>query len=68
VIAAADAVGILSYSAFGLWWLLLPRSVIRFYAWFHKGQGRAPTVGGVRLAGALWCIIVVTVSLMQLGR
>ena len=25
---------------FGLWFLVFPMSVIRFYTWFHKGSGR----------------------------
>lgn len=23
---------------FALWWVFLPRTVIRFYTWFHKGR------------------------------
>jgi hypothetical protein len=53
--------------AFGLWFVLLPRSVIRFYTWFHGGSVKLPPPSGVRLAGGIWCLfIVVLVALIEM--
>ena len=55
----------LSFAAalsFGLWWLIAPRSVIVFHTWFHRRTVRAPKPIGVRVAGALWLVLVLVVA------
>jgi succinate-acetate transporter protein len=51
-VRASDVVGFTAFAGFGLWWILFPTSVIRLYAWFHRGKARLPGPRGVRLAGA----------------
>jgi len=36
--ALTDYIGVSLFLAFGLWWLLFPKSVISFYNWFHRGR------------------------------
>jgi hypothetical protein len=59
---AINVVALVPFWLFGLWWLLLPQTVIRFYAWFHglhgiprdvmlKRMGRPLTI---RMIGAAW--------------
>jgi len=53
------------FVAFGLWFIFFPASVIRFYTWFHGGKVEIP--GGtpaVRLAGACWVVLVVTIFII----
>jgi hypothetical protein len=50
------------FSSFGLWWLIAPVSVIRFYNWFHGGLSRQPKTMGVRIAGLGWIILVLTIT------
>lgn len=53
---------------FGIWLLVFPRSVIRFYGWFHRGTVRMPAAFGVRLSGALWITLVSAVLITFLVR
>jgi hypothetical protein len=55
--SASDAIGSAAVLSFGLWWLVFPGSVIRFYALFDRGHVTLPRSRGVRLAGALWLAI-----------
>jgi succinate-acetate transporter protein len=57
-----DVVGLIAFLSFGLWWVFFPGSVISFYKWFHRGKGTLPSLLGVRLAGALWILLVVAVA------
>ena len=63
-----DILGFLFFTAFGLWWLLIPNSVIRFYNWFHGGKIRMPGPIGVRVVGALWVALVVVVFAVSRQR
>ena len=64
-----DTVGWIASMGFGLWWVAFPRSVIRFYSWFHRGRTSMPSrPSGVRLAGALWVTLVVVVWWFQAFR
>ena len=47
--------------SFGLWWVIFPVSVIRFYTWFHGGKVKMPKPSGVRIAGAVWLLILTLV-------
>ncbi|MEY2408095.1 MAG: hypothetical protein QOF48_765 [Verrucomicrobiota bacterium] len=65
------AIGIPSFLAlpiaFGLWCVLFPHSVIRFYTWFHRGRVKMPEPFGVRLAGEIWVsFIMIIVALTAL--
>jgi hypothetical protein len=37
-VKSSDYAGIAMFGGFGLWWVLFPKSVIRFYTWFHRGR------------------------------
>jgi hypothetical protein len=53
--------------AFGLWLILAPRSVIWFYGSFLGGRMDRATPFGVRMAGAIWLLlIVVLIALIEL--
>jgi succinate-acetate transporter protein len=56
-----DILGFSACASFGLWWVFFPRSVIVFYTWFHRGRTKIPNELGIRLAGALWEIVVLAV-------
>lgn len=56
------------FLSFGLWWLVAPVSVIRFYNWFHGGLARQPKPTGVRLLGLLWLVVVVSVFMFGTRR
>ena len=64
----SDYFGFCVFAGFGVWWLLFPNSVIRFYRWFHRGQVKLPAPFGVRLAGALWIALMSAVMLMELAK
>ncbi len=53
---------------FGIWLLLFPRSVVRFYSWFHRGAVKMPQTFGVRLSGAFWIVLVSIVMLTVIGK
>jgi succinate-acetate transporter protein len=61
-----DMIGGIAFASFGLWWLLFPRSVLRFYGAFHRGQIELPKPLGVRLAGGLWLILLSAFLLSRL--
>jgi hypothetical protein len=44
--------------SFGLWLLLLPRSVISFYTRLYGGRAKMPGTVGVRLSGAVWVAVM----------
>ena len=54
----SDYFGLAMTLGFGLWLVVLPKSVIGFYTWFHRGRVKMPGTIGVRLAGALWIVLV----------
>jgi hypothetical protein len=56
-----DVLGFGAAALFGIWWVLLPESVLRFYRWFHRGKAKLPGPGGVRLSGAVWLLVVAAV-------
>ena len=61
----ADYIGLGLVFGFGFWFLLLPKTVIRFYMWFLKGRVQMPGTFGVRLSGALWIILVSMVMIFS---
>ena len=65
---ANDAIGSAVVLSFGLWWVVSPESVIRFYTWFHRGRAALPGARRVRIAGTLWLAIAGAVLWSVLGR
>jgi succinate-acetate transporter protein len=61
-----DYIGLTVFVGFGLWWVLFPNSVIRFYGWFHRGKVSMPRQSAVRMLGALWIAFVLGVTLYAL--
>jgi hypothetical protein len=70
--AMSDLLGAAAFSSFGLWWVIAPNSVIRFYSWFLAAaikrvpRGWPPRPTAIRVAGALWMILVVTTTFFTL--
>lgn len=62
----ADCLGFGFLFGFGFWWLVFPRSVIALYAWFHRDGVGMPKPIGIRIAGALWIVLVLAVLLAYL--
>ena len=62
----SDVILAIAFASFGLWWLLFPRSVLRFYGAFHRGRVALPKPTGIRLAGGLWVALVGAVVLSRL--
>src|SRR5439155_15787317 len=58
----SDYIGFGIFLGWGLWWLVFPNSAIRFYTRFHSGKVRLPRPLGVRLAGALWIVLVIMLA------
>jgi len=69
----SDYVGMTFFLIFGGWWLFVPRSVVRFYSWFHgeklkeKWGRNPPSTFVVRLVGLLWITLVLAVWVLR-GR
>ena len=65
----SDIVGFVLFSSFGLWWIIAPQSVIRFYTWFHRGKlSPMPTPTVIRIIGLLVVVLVVCITLFQAPR
>jgi succinate-acetate transporter protein len=65
----SDIFGCALFSSFGLWLILAPQSVIRFYKWFHRNKLLPmPTMKVLRILGLFWIILVVIVWLLQARR
>ena len=54
--------------SFGLWWVIFPVSVIRFYTWFHGGKVKMPKASGVRISGAVWLLVITMVFIFGGNR
>ena len=61
----SDYIGLGVFVGFGLWWVLLPNSVVRFYTWFHRGRIRLPRPSLVRLVGGLWIALVLAITIFS---
>lgn len=53
---------------FGLWWVIFPQTVIRFYTWFHKGRAKMPQPPVIRVIGAAWVVLVSVITLTTQKR
>jgi len=58
-----DYIGLAVFGSFGLWWLLFPNSVIRFYTWFHGGRVSLPRQVAIRVLGGLWIALVLAITM-----
>jgi hypothetical protein len=58
-----DYVGVIVFGGFGLWWLLFPNNVIKFYTWFHRGRVSFPPQLVIRIIGGLWTALVVALAI-----
>lgn len=65
-LAVSDTWGFGLVMSFGMWWVVLPSSVIRFYTWFHRGKVSMPRPGAVRCIGGLWILLVLVVYWVKL--
>jgi len=57
----SDLIGFMACGLLGVWWLLLPRTVIRFYEWFSRGRASMGKPGQVRIAGLFWLALLLVV-------
>jgi hypothetical protein len=64
----SDYIALIVFGTFGFWWMAFPKSVIRFYGWFHSGKVKVPPTSGIRFAGVLWIILVSIVIFFGKGR
>ncbi len=56
--SAADMAAPALWASFGLWWIILPQSVIRFYDRLHGGRVRLPSPFAIRCMGFGWIILI----------
>ena len=49
----------------GVWWILFPASVIKFYMWFHRGRVKMAPESGIRLIGVGWVALIVIIEYMK---
>jgi hypothetical protein len=59
-----DMLGIGLFGGFGVWWLAAPRSVAAFYTRLTHGKTKMPRPIAIRLMGAPWFVLVVTVVIV----
>jgi succinate-acetate transporter protein len=60
-----DSFALIAFVAFGLWWALLPNSVISFYRRFQRGKISSPKPMAIRVVGALWVALVLAMILYR---
>lgn len=63
-----DVLGLLLFVGFGVWWLLFPKSVIKFYGWFHRSKVKLPTAAIIRILGIIWIVLVITIWQLSISR
>jgi succinate-acetate transporter protein len=64
----SDYIGFVLFGGFGVWWIVLPESVIKLYTWFHKGQVRLPDPSTIRVIGIVWVVVVAVVEFTTLCK
>jgi hypothetical protein len=57
----SDWIALAVFGGFGIWWVIAPSSVIRFYEWFHRGALPGAKPKQVRLAGLFWLVVLCVV-------
>lgn len=53
-----DFIFLVVFVGFGLWWLLFPYSVSRFYKRVHNGKVKMGTPIMIRLIGLVWVVLM----------
>jgi hypothetical protein len=56
-----DILGFTLSVGFGLWWIVLPHSVLKLYSLFHGNKISLPQPFGIRIAGFFWLILIACV-------
>ena len=64
----SDVIGIAAVSAYGVWFLIAPRSAIRFYAWFYSHHERKPPKPFVIRIAGLFVMLVGPLSMIAYVR
>jgi hypothetical protein len=67
-VTLSDALALTLFVSFGVWWVLAPSSVLRFYNWLHGGLRVQPRPNVVRLMGLLWVLLVITVFVVSASQ
>ncbi len=62
-----DYIGLVVFVEFGLWWVLFPKTVIRFYERFHRRRVALPKYSAIRVIGLLWVALVLAIMLLSFG-
>ena len=57
----SDYLAAIFFVGFGLWLIVFPANVIRFYNWFRRRQVIPFDPPRVRLAGAIWVFLAIVV-------
>jgi len=57
----SDVIGFVVCGLFGIWWVVFPKTVIRFYEWFSRGRARMGRPAQVRVAGLVWLALMLFV-------
>jgi len=60
-----DVLALSAFAAFGLWWIIFPRSVMTFYSAFHRRKVTVGTENGIRIAGLLWIAFLAVMVLFR---
>jgi hypothetical protein len=64
----SDYWGFTACFCFGLWFLLFPRSVIRFYSSLFGSKMQKMSLIGTRVAGGLWIVLMLVVLISFLMK
>jgi hypothetical protein len=65
----SDALGLGLFSSLGLWWVVAPKSVLQFYAWFHRKPSLLEAkLPAIRVVGVFLVVLTFTIVFWQAGR
>jgi len=56
-----NVIGYLIFMGLGLWLVIIPESVIKFYSWFHKNQMKLPSLKVIRIIGLMIVLLLTTI-------
>ncbi len=61
-----DIIGCILFASIGVWLVAAPQSVIGFYKRFDRSKRFVlPKPAGIRIAGLLWIVLVVAVTVLS---
>ena len=58
-----DSLGFAIAGALGLWWVVIPKTVIRFYKSFLGDQLQVPKAIVIRFIGFAWLLLILVIGL-----